>query len=148
MGFVFLDRYDVDACAEQCNTREADPDGGVCKYFNIWRALVDGIPTTYTCSMVCVISVLRSIYQILTKIFLLVLHRRRRKHCRQHWPRKFSSHFFTWIQTKKLCHRWRIRRLRRLQLFLFHIILHQLERYQLLWRIIRRNHLLLQIIRP
>lgn len=53
MGFVFLDRYDVDACAEQCNTRGADPDGGACQYFNIWRALVNGIPTTYTCSMVC-----------------------------------------------------------------------------------------------
>ena len=53
MGFVFLDRYDVDACAEQCNTRGADPEGGACIYFNIWRALVDGIPTTYTCSMVC-----------------------------------------------------------------------------------------------
>ena len=53
MGFVFLDQYDVDACAAQCNTRGADPRGGACRYFNIWRALVNGIPTTYTCSMVC-----------------------------------------------------------------------------------------------
>jgi hypothetical protein len=51
MGFAFLDRYDVDACAQQCNTRGADSVGGACQYFNIWRALVNGIPTTYTCSM-------------------------------------------------------------------------------------------------
>lgn len=52
MGFVFLDRYDVDACAQQCNTRGADAQGGACQYFNIWRAVVSGIPTTYTCSLV------------------------------------------------------------------------------------------------
>lgn len=52
MGFAFLDRYDVDACAQQCNTRGADSQGGACQYFNIWRAVVDGTPTTYTCSMV------------------------------------------------------------------------------------------------
>jgi hypothetical protein len=51
MGFAFLDRYDVDACAELCNTRDPDPTGGPCQYFNIWRAVVDGTPTTYTCSM-------------------------------------------------------------------------------------------------
>ena len=52
MGFAFLDQYDVSACAVLCNTRGADPMGGTCKFFNIWRALVNGIPTTYTCSMV------------------------------------------------------------------------------------------------
>ncbi|KAF7356083.1 hypothetical protein MVEN_00938200 [Mycena venus] len=52
MGFAFIDNYDVEACAELCNGRGADPNGGGCAYFNIWRALVDGIPTTYTCSMV------------------------------------------------------------------------------------------------
>jgi hypothetical protein len=52
MGFVFLDRYDVGACAQQCNTRGADAQGGACQYFNIWRAVVSGIPATYTCSMV------------------------------------------------------------------------------------------------
>ncbi|PPQ82096.1 hypothetical protein CVT25_014342 [Psilocybe cyanescens] len=51
MGFAFLDRYDVDACAQQCNTRGADGQGGACQYFNIWRAVVNGNPTTYTCSM-------------------------------------------------------------------------------------------------
>jgi len=51
MGFAFLDRYDVGACAALCNTRGADPVGGPCKFFNIWRALVNGIPTTYSCSM-------------------------------------------------------------------------------------------------
>jgi len=51
MGFAFLDQYDVSACAVLCNTRGADPMGGACQFFNIWRALVNGIPTTYTCSM-------------------------------------------------------------------------------------------------
>ncbi|KDR73283.1 hypothetical protein GALMADRAFT_270127 [Galerina marginata CBS 339.88] len=51
MGFAFLDRYDVDACAQQCNTRGADGQGGACQFFNIWRAVVNGNPTTYTCSM-------------------------------------------------------------------------------------------------
>ncbi|KAJ4487605.1 hypothetical protein J3R30DRAFT_3654104 [Lentinula aciculospora] len=51
MGFAFIDKYDVQACADLCNTRGADPVGGACEYFNIWRATVDGIPTTYTCSM-------------------------------------------------------------------------------------------------
>jgi len=51
MGFAFLDRYDVDACAEQCNERGADSVGGACQFFNIWRAVVNGNPTTYTCSM-------------------------------------------------------------------------------------------------
>ncbi|KAJ7301698.1 hypothetical protein DFH08DRAFT_1090122 [Mycena albidolilacea] len=51
MGFAFIDKYDVDACAQLCNTRGVDPIGGGCAYFNIWRALVDGLPTTYTCSM-------------------------------------------------------------------------------------------------
>ncbi|KAJ7181170.1 hypothetical protein C8R46DRAFT_1319899 [Mycena filopes] len=51
MGFAFLDKYDVDACAVLCNGRGVDPNGGGCAYFNIWRAVVNGIPTTYTCSM-------------------------------------------------------------------------------------------------
>ncbi|KAJ7752911.1 hypothetical protein B0H16DRAFT_781340 [Mycena metata] len=51
MGFAFLDKYDVDACALLCNGRGVDPNGGGCAYFNIWRAVVSGIPTTYTCSM-------------------------------------------------------------------------------------------------
>ncbi|KAF7760329.1 hypothetical protein Agabi119p4_11005 [Agaricus bisporus var. burnettii] len=50
MGFAFIDRYDVSACAQLCNTRGPDGMGGACQYFNIWRALVDGIPTTYSCS--------------------------------------------------------------------------------------------------
>lgn len=50
MGFAFIDKYDVDACAALCNTRGADGQGGSCQYFNIWRALVRGVPTTYTCS--------------------------------------------------------------------------------------------------
>ncbi|KAJ7827813.1 hypothetical protein B0H14DRAFT_3720112 [Mycena olivaceomarginata] len=51
MGFSFLDKYDVDACAQLCNGRDVDPNGGGCAYFNIWRAVVNGVPATYTCSM-------------------------------------------------------------------------------------------------
>jgi len=51
MGFAFIDQYDVNACAQLCILRGADRSGGGCAYFNIWRALVNGIPTTYTCSM-------------------------------------------------------------------------------------------------
>ncbi|EAU87109.1 hypothetical protein CC1G_05798 [Coprinopsis cinerea okayama7 len=51
MGFAFLDKYDVGACARECNQRGADGNGGACQYFNIWRAVVNGNPTTYTCSM-------------------------------------------------------------------------------------------------
>ena len=52
MGFVFLDQYDIEACAAECNLRNADDRGGACQYFNIWRAVVDEKPTTYTCSLV------------------------------------------------------------------------------------------------
>ncbi|THV02794.1 hypothetical protein K435DRAFT_827325 [Dendrothele bispora CBS 962.96] len=51
MGFAFIDRYDVQACADLCNTRDPDSQGGGCQFFNIWRAVVNGVPTTYTCSM-------------------------------------------------------------------------------------------------
>ncbi|TFK18038.1 hypothetical protein FA15DRAFT_683393 [Coprinopsis marcescibilis] len=51
MGFVFLDRYDVHACAVECNQRAPDAVGGYCQFFNIWTAVVSGVPTTYTCSM-------------------------------------------------------------------------------------------------
>ncbi|KAG6890660.1 hypothetical protein C0992_000230, partial [Termitomyces sp. T32_za158] len=50
MGFAFIDKYDASACAALCNARDADTHGGACAYFNIWRALVDGVPTTYTCA--------------------------------------------------------------------------------------------------
>ncbi|KAG6829651.1 hypothetical protein H0H87_010592 [Tephrocybe sp. NHM501043] len=50
MGFAFIDKYDVNACAALCNTRGSDRAGGACQYFNIWRALVNGVPTTYTCA--------------------------------------------------------------------------------------------------
>ncbi|KAJ6591484.1 hypothetical protein DFH09DRAFT_1244599 [Mycena vulgaris] len=51
MGFAFLDKYDPSACAQLCNQRNPDPVTGGCKFFNIWRALVGGVPTTYTCAM-------------------------------------------------------------------------------------------------
>lgn len=56
MGFAFLDKYDVDACAVLCNGRGADPNGGGCAFFNIWRAVVNGVPTTYTCSMYYIVA--------------------------------------------------------------------------------------------
>ncbi|KAF7333709.1 hypothetical protein MVEN_02327200 [Mycena venus] len=51
MGFAFIDKYDVNACAQLCNARGISGVGGGCAYFNIWRAVVDGNPTTYTCAM-------------------------------------------------------------------------------------------------
>ncbi|KAF9059096.1 hypothetical protein BDP27DRAFT_1431856 [Rhodocollybia butyracea] len=56
MGFAFIDQYDVAACAALCDTRGADPVGGACQYFNIWRALVDGVPTTYSCAMYYIVA--------------------------------------------------------------------------------------------
>ncbi|KIK61867.1 hypothetical protein GYMLUDRAFT_72930 [Collybiopsis luxurians FD-317 M1] len=56
MGFAFLDKYDVNACATLCNQRGADGVGGACQYFNIWRAVVNGNPTTYTCSMYYIVA--------------------------------------------------------------------------------------------
>jgi hypothetical protein len=64
MGFAFLDKYDVDACAQLCNARGADPNGGGCAYFNIWRAVVSGVPTTYTCSMVRFVPLSRPILTV------------------------------------------------------------------------------------
>jgi len=52
MGFVLLSQYDVGECARQCEIRNADAKGGACQYFNIWRALVDNKPQSYTCAMV------------------------------------------------------------------------------------------------
>ncbi|KAJ7615453.1 hypothetical protein FB45DRAFT_1008372 [Roridomyces roridus] len=51
MGFAYLNRYDPGECAVLCNARGYDSVGGVCQYFNIWRAVEKGVPTTYTCSM-------------------------------------------------------------------------------------------------
>jgi len=50
MGFALIDKYDVNACAALCDTRKPDPVGGACEYFNVWRALVNGLPTTNTCA--------------------------------------------------------------------------------------------------
>lgn len=49
-GFNFISSYDPQACADLCASRGADPVFGQCQAFNIWRAVVAGIPTTYTCS--------------------------------------------------------------------------------------------------
>jgi len=51
MGYTALDHYDVAGCAADCNSRGADPVGGACQYFNIWRGVETGQPDTYTCSM-------------------------------------------------------------------------------------------------
>lgn len=50
MGYTFLTRYDVQQCADLCDSRGRDPVGGKCKFFNLWRGLVQGKPTTYTCA--------------------------------------------------------------------------------------------------
>ncbi|GLB44424.1 hypothetical protein LshimejAT787_1700510 [Lyophyllum shimeji] len=56
MGFAFIDKYDVNACASLCNTRDADRTSGICQYFNIWRAVVNGVPTTYTCAFYYIVA--------------------------------------------------------------------------------------------
>ncbi|PWN19203.1 hypothetical protein BCV69DRAFT_303601 [Microstroma glucosiphilum] len=50
MGYDFITQYDPNQCAKLCDARKADPVGGKCKFFNIWRGVVSGKPTTYTCS--------------------------------------------------------------------------------------------------
>ena len=52
MGFTLLTTYDVDACAQACNTRAYDHTSGPCIYFNIWQAVVDGTASAISCSMV------------------------------------------------------------------------------------------------
>ncbi|TFK18627.1 hypothetical protein FA15DRAFT_689757 [Coprinopsis marcescibilis] len=49
MEFFLLDKYDVDTCARECNQHAPDSIGGVCQFFNIWRAVIDGVPVTYVC---------------------------------------------------------------------------------------------------
>ncbi|PWN19202.1 hypothetical protein BCV69DRAFT_47643 [Microstroma glucosiphilum] len=50
MGYDFITQYSPQQCADLCDARGADPVGGRCKFFNIWRGVVGGKPTTYTCS--------------------------------------------------------------------------------------------------
>lgn len=50
MGYEFITRYDAQQCADLCDARGPDPVGGRCRFFNIWRGLVQGKPTTYTCA--------------------------------------------------------------------------------------------------
>lgn len=56
MGYVSLPTYDVNACAQQCNTRAYQAplgsSGGPCIYFNLWTAVVNGVPSANICSMV------------------------------------------------------------------------------------------------
>ena len=62
-------------------------NGGACQYFNIWRALVNGVPTT-----VWSVKLIRHYSQIyIFKKMISVLHRRRHKHCCQHQSKKFRS---------------------------------------------------------
>jgi len=57
MGYVLLSMYDVGECAHQCDIRPADAVGGACVYFNIWRALKNGNPQSYTCAMVSAVAI-------------------------------------------------------------------------------------------
>jgi hypothetical protein len=52
MGFINFDTYDVQGCAEACNGRAADAQGGPCEYINIWRAVIDDKVGPTTCSFV------------------------------------------------------------------------------------------------
>lgn len=90
MGFAFLDKYDVQACANLCNSRGADGNGGACQYFNIWRAVVRGDPTTYSCSMVRFFLVLPDgSFELITNP--AVLRSRGRLDRRQHWSGRSES---------------------------------------------------------
>ena len=130
MGFVLLDRYDVVACARECSKRDSDPVGGACHYFNIWRAVIDGVPTTYTCSMVN--SSIHPLFApaLLTTRFIIVLPRNRRFDSHQHRPRLTQRHFLPRLQAQKLHHRRQLRRLLRMQFLLLPSLLPQLDRHK------------------
>lgn len=53
LGSQTISTYDVSACASLCNNLVVDAQVkaqlGACQSFNIWRSLVDKMPTTYTC---------------------------------------------------------------------------------------------------
>ncbi|KAN0063949.1 hypothetical protein ACQY0O_003555 [Thecaphora frezii] len=51
MGYTLLSKYDPVACSQACNARQPGQDGRPCIFFNIWRAEVNGMPISYTCSM-------------------------------------------------------------------------------------------------
>ncbi|KAH6883641.1 hypothetical protein BKA70DRAFT_1377997 [Coprinopsis sp. MPI-PUGE-AT-0042] len=51
LDFALLDKYDVAACARLCNEHAPSTEGGSCQFFNIWRASVNHVPKTYTCTM-------------------------------------------------------------------------------------------------
>jgi hypothetical protein len=52
MGFITFETYDVQGCADACNDRAADEEGGRCKYINIWRAVIEEVVSQTTCSFV------------------------------------------------------------------------------------------------
>ncbi|KAI8803374.1 hypothetical protein BJ742DRAFT_503250 [Cladochytrium replicatum] len=47
---ILLSQYDIQACADLCSST-ADSKGRSCVYFNIWRAIENGVPKSYTCSL-------------------------------------------------------------------------------------------------
>lgn len=51
LGYRALTLYSPTACAEACKAAAPDATLGPCTYFNIWRGIVNGQPTTYTCSL-------------------------------------------------------------------------------------------------
>ncbi|TFK64854.1 hypothetical protein BDN72DRAFT_901199, partial [Pluteus cervinus] len=51
-----LNTYDTQACANLCTAQVADPQYGLCKFFNIYRILEDGIPTTYACNVFALVT--------------------------------------------------------------------------------------------
>ncbi|KDR79902.1 hypothetical protein GALMADRAFT_19281, partial [Galerina marginata CBS 339.88] len=51
MGFQTLATYDINACAQACNTRPFDATSGPCIFFNIWQSVVNGTASAVVCSM-------------------------------------------------------------------------------------------------
>ncbi|KIM37574.1 hypothetical protein M413DRAFT_30772 [Hebeloma cylindrosporum] len=60
MGAIALPTYDPNLCAQQCNSRKADSNGGACQYFNIWAGVINGTTTgvsriDHNCAIQCVV---------------------------------------------------------------------------------------------
>ena len=106
MGFTLLTTYDVNACAQACNTRAYDATSGPCIYFNIWQAVVNGAPSAITCSMVSsqIASVL-PIHDLNTQIYV-VQHIHRRFYCNQYRARRSPSFSISRIQPVHKSGRW------------------------------------------
>lgn len=98
MGYAVLGDYSPKDCADECNKRAFDENGGLCQYFNIWQSSVPGTADRYICSMVVVLSLLSTIPKLFT---VLLLHRRVDSH--QQRSRQSHSLRFSRIPPSLCC---------------------------------------------